>query len=305
MVAPRKGREAVRFVREQFGVSERRACRIIGVHRATARRRLLRRDDTELRSRIRAVAAERPRFGYRRIGVLVNRGQAERANHKRVYRLYREEGLSVRRKRRKKAVAATQRPLLTTLTAPNQRWNLDFVEDATADGRKLRTLTIVDEFSRECPWIAVDRSLTGHRVVAVLEMLSELRGGRPRELLVDNGPEFIGLALDRWAYEKGVVVHFTRPGKPTDKAHVESFNGKFRDECLNQNFFLSVPDARAIIEAWRVDYNTVRPHSSLGQLTPAEFLERYTQQTSVVPEARIDASAHPDHRPGLTPELVS
>lgn len=272
MVAPRQGRAAVEFIREAFGFAERHACRVIGIHRSTHRFKGRRGDDDEARALLREAAIKRPRFGYRRLTWQLRRDGLV-INHKRVYRLYREEGLMVRRKKRKKLVSAA-RVGLEPATRPNERWTMDFVEDALADGRQLRTLTIVDEFSRECPRIEVDTSLPGLRVVRVLDELAAARGGNPGSLLVDNGPEFIGKALDLWAYQRGVALHFTRPGKPTDKPHVESFNGKFRDECLNMNYFVSVSDACRIIEEWRVDYNTNRPHSALNNLTPAEFLAR-------------------------------
>lgn len=283
MVTPRQGREAAAFVQTEFKLSRRRACRVVGLNRSTSYLKSRRPDEGELRDRLRALAGERPRFGYRRLTILLRR-EGRRVNHKRVYRLYRLEGLAVRRKKRKKLVSASrvQQP---PVTRPNERWNMDFVEDQLADGRKLRTLTIVDEFSRLCPRIEVDTSLGGARVVRALDELLAVVG-KPSCLRVDNGPEFIGKALDIWAYQNGVALDFTRPGKPTDKAHVESFNGKFRDECLNQSYFLSVPDARAIIEAWRVDYNQNRPHSALGGLTPNEFLEQ-------VGEIRPPASAKP------------
>lgn len=280
-MTPQQGREAATFVQSEFKLSRRRACRVVGLNRSTSYLKSRRPDESELRDRLRALAGERPRFGYRRLTILLRR-EGREVNHKRIYRLYRLEGLAVRRKKRKKLVSAA-RVTTPPLTRPNERWNMDFVEDQLADGRKLRTLTIVDEFSRICPRIEVDTSLPGFRVVRALDELS-CTYGKPKYLKVDNGPEFIGKALDLWCYQNGVLLDFSRPGKPTDKAHVESFNGKFRDECLNQSYFLSVPDARAIIEAWRLDYNQFRPHSALGNLTPNEFLEQ-------VGESRPPASA--------------
>ena len=273
MVALRKGREAVSYVREMFGFGERRACRVIGMHRSTLRKPRKRKDDAELREKLRKVAAERTRYGYRRLTWKLRR-DGLLVNHKRVYRIYREEGLAVRRKKRKKLVSAA-RVGLQPATRVNERWTMDFVEDRLADDRKLRTLTIMDEFSRICPRIEADTSLPGARVVRVLEQLVEVHG-KPESLLVDNGPEFIGKALDIWAYKEGVELHFTRPGKPTDKPHVESFNGKFRDECLNANYFLSVADAQRIIEDRRGEYNEERPHCALGNQTPAKFLLQVT-----------------------------
>lgn len=190
-------------------------------------------------------------------------------NHKRTERIYREEGLALRRKRRRKG-AAGSRVIMPSAERPNQHWSMDFVTDSIVTGRRFRALAIVDDFSRECPAIEVDTSLGGSRVVSVLDRLAETRG-LPEVITTDNGPEFIGKALDEWAYRKGVTLNFTRPGKPIDNAYVESFNGKFRDECLNTNWFMNLKHARDIIEDWRQDYNEVRPHSSLNDKTPREY----------------------------------
>jgi len=190
-------------------------------------------------------------------------------NHKRVYRVYRQEQLAVRRRKRRKFVA-TARVLLPMPTRTNERWSMDFMSDTLATGRTFRTLNIVDDASRECLAIEVDHGLASLRVIRVLEQLAETRG-LPRQIVVDNGPEFTSTALDTWAYTHRVALHFIRPGKPVDNAYIESFNGKFRDECLNANWFLALDDARRKIETWRHDYNTVRPHSALGNRTPAEY----------------------------------
>ncbi len=192
-------------------------------------------------------------------------------NHKRTERIYKEEGLALRRKRRRKG-AAGARVIIPSPERPNQKWSMDFVSDSVVTGRRFRALTIVDDYSRECPAIEVDTSLGGARVVNVLERLAEMRG-LPEVITVDNGPEFAGKVLDEWAYRKGVKLSFIRPGKPVENAFAESFNSRLRDECLNDNWFLSVRHAREVIEAWRKDYNTVRPHSSLGGLAPQEFIE--------------------------------
>lgn len=196
-------------------------------------------------------------------------------NRKRVYRLYREMGLAVRKRKRKKIVAAARVPSDTPLQA-NQRWSMDFVQDSLENGRRFRTLNIVDDYTRECLAIEVDFSLPGERVVRVLEELSSGRG-LPQTIVIDNGPEFSGKVLDFWAYQKGVKLQFIRPGKPVENAYIESFNGKFRDECLNSNAFLSLRHARMLIARWREDYNKVRPHSSLGNLTPEEFGRKSNQ----------------------------
>jgi putative transposase len=192
-------------------------------------------------------------------------------NHKKTERLYREEGLALRRKRNRKG-AADIRVVMAPPQRVNERWSMDFVTDNTVTGRRFRALTIVDDYSRECPAIEVDTSLGGRRVVSVLDRLSETRG-LPEVITIDNGPEFAGKALDEWAYRKGVRLNFIRPGKPIENAFVESFNGRFRDECLNTNWFLSVKHAREVIEEWRRDYNEVRPHSSLKGNTPREYAE--------------------------------
>jgi putative transposase len=249
--------------------SLRRACRLVGLSTATWRyERRGRVDNATLLERLQAHAAVRARYGYRRLHTLVAR-EGIVANHKRVHRVYREAGLQVRRRRRKRLTRADRVPLPAP-SGRGERWSMDFMADTLADGRAFRTLNIVDDFSRECVAIEVDRSLPGARVVRVLEQL-RLTVGLPRAIVLDNGPEFAGRALEAWAYAHGVELRFIRPGKPIENAYVESFNGKFRDECLNEHWFVSVADAKAAIEAWRVDYNTVRPHASLGQQTPAAY----------------------------------
>jgi putative transposase len=227
-------------------------------------------NDGEIRDQIRKLAQERRRFGSPRIYHLLRR-RGLIINHKRVERIYREEGLSLRKRKRKQAGAQT-RIILPPAQKPNERWSIDFVSDSLVTGRRLRALAIVDDFSRECPAIEVDTSLGGARVVQVLERLAELRG-LPEMITLDNGPEFTGRALDEWAYRRGVKLNYIRPGKPIENAYAESFNGRFRDECLNENWFLSLKHAREVIEAWRKDYNEARPHSSLDGLTPQEYLE--------------------------------
>jgi len=252
-------------------LSERRACGLTGLGRSSYRYQRQGRDEAGLRKRLKELATERRRYGYRRLTVLLRReGQA--VNHKRVYRLYREEGLSVRRRKRKR-IGAVERQPLAIPTGTNQRWSMDFVADGLGDGRKFRSLNIVDDYSRECVVAEVDTSIPGVRVIRVLERLGELRG-LPQVLVTDNGPEFAGQALDVWAYEQGVKLHFIEPGKPVQNAFVESFNGKMRDECLNEHWFRTLAEARQTIEAWRRDYNEVRPHSSLGNRTPQEFTAR-------------------------------
>jgi len=195
-------------------------------------------------------------------------------NHKRVLRLYREEGLNLRAKRPRRHVSAARRLERTLAERANEVWAMDFVSDALFNGKRFRALTVVDAFTRECLAIRVDQNLRGDDVVAVLEQQLFLRGTAPGRIRVDNGPEFVSRVLDHWAYRHGVTLDFSRPGKPTDNAYIESFNGRFRDECLNTHWFLSLDDARAKIEAWRRDYNEGRPHTALGYRTPAEFALR-------------------------------
>jgi putative transposase len=228
-----------------------------------------------LRARLRELAGERPRFGYRRLYIFLRRDRTASGelqwpvNHKRVYRLYREEGLAMRCKRRKRFRAEARVPLAVPAGA-NEMWTMDYTHDELASGRKFRTLNLMDGYTREALGIAVDTSLPGLRVVRVLEQLREMRGA-PAAIQVDNGTEFTSRVVDQWAHQQQVALHFIERGKPTQNAFIESFNGKFRDECLNQNWFVDLRDAREVIEAWRVDYNTVRPHSSLGYRTPEEF----------------------------------
>lgn len=274
MVGPLAKREAVRVAREEGKLSERRACGLLRMHRGSYRYRRKERNDAALRGRLRELAAERPRFGYRRLHRMLCRekenGTAKWVvNHKRVYRLYREEGLAMRRRKRKRFRAEARVPLALP-TRANQVWTMDFTRDSLASGRTFRTLNLMDGYTREAPRIEVDTSLPGLRVVRVLDGVAQERGV-PEAIQVDNGPEFISRAVDQWAYAHGVALHFIEPGKPVQNAFIESFNGRFRDECLNQNWFVSLDDARRIIETWRVDYNTVRPHSALGYRTPAEF----------------------------------
>jgi putative transposase len=260
-------RSAASFVRDELQMSQRRACGLIGISESSYRYRSIRKEMPELKELLLHLARERPRYGYRRLHVMVQR-EGFAVNHKRLYRLYRAEGLMVRRRRRKRLVRT--RVPLSLPDGPNQRWSMDFMSDQLADGRVFRTLNIVDDFTRECRAIDVDTSLSGHRVVRTLEQLVA-EHGRPKGLLSDNGPEFTSRALEAWAYRNGVKLDFIQPGKPMQNAFVESFNGHFRDECLNEHWFESLSEAREVIEEWRLDYNQVRPHSSIGDLTPEEY----------------------------------
>ena len=260
-------------MQERYGLSERRACRLVGIGRSTLRYRNRPRSEEEpLRRRLRELAAERPRFGYRRLHVLLRR-EGVIVNHKRIERLYREDGLAVRRRRRKR-VARDGRGRATLPARPNQQWGVDFVSDALAWGRRIRLFTVVDVFTREALAIEVDTSLPGGRVVRVLERLVAQRGV-PDEIVLDNGLELAGKARDQWAYERRVCLRFIEPGKPIQNAFVESFQGRLRDECLDQHWFLGLADARQTIEAWRHDYNRARPHSALGYRPPEEFRQAF------------------------------
>lgn len=282
MVSPAEKRTVATWLMEQFSVSQRRVCRVLKLCLATCRYVARKSRGGALRERLRALSEERPRFGYRRLLVMLRREGFE-VNHKRVFRLYQLEGLKLRQKKRKRV--SRTRLASNAPTGPNQRWSLDFTSDQLADGRRFRTLNIVDDFTREALAIEVATSLPGSVVARVLEQVATVRG-YPRSLTTDNGPEFIGRALDAWAYQHNVRLDFIQPGKPTQNAFVESFNGKFRDECLNQHWFVSLRHARAQIAAWRDDYNNVRPHSSLADLTPAEYAQSLTtNRLSTVQEA--------------------
>jgi putative transposase len=269
LVKPPLKRAVVRYFRVGFRVSERRACRLAGVGRSSFCYRSQASDQTALRLRLRDLAATRVRYGYRRLHVLLRR-EGCRVNHKRVYRLYREEGLGIRVKRRKK-LANAPRVVPPPPTRPPERWSLDFLSDSLADGRRFRVLTIVDNVSRVSPAIEVGVSLTGDRVVRLLEGL-RATAGTPQRIAIDNGPECVSKALDAWAYQHGVQLEFSRPGKPTDNAFAESFNGHFRAECLDCHWFVSLEEACHTIEAWRIDDHAERPHRALGQETPTAWM---------------------------------
>jgi putative transposase len=261
-------RHAVREVIAAAHIPERRACRFTGFPRSTHRYRPTR-DDRALRERLETLAVLKPRWGYRRLHwLLVREGWV--VNRKRVQRVYRAAGLHVRRRRRKRvSVARVPRPVPQ---GPAERWSMDFVHDTLGDGRTIRIFTVVDDFTRACPLIAVDLALPAAHVIARLDALAHTTA-LPRALVCDNGSEFTSQAFDQWAHARGLKLHFIRPGKPVENAYVESFNGKLRDECLNESWFVTLADAQRTIEAWRRDYNTARPHAALGGRTPAEFAE--------------------------------
>lgn len=254
--------------------SQRRACALVGMAPKTFRYASRRPDDDAVRSRLRTLANERRRFGYRRLHILLAR-EGHRLNHKKLFRLYRAERLGVRRRGGRKRALGTRAPMALPQRM-NQRWSLDFVSDALAFGRRFRVLAVVDDFTRECLALVADTSLSGLRVGRELDRIVALRG-RPAVIVSDNGTELTSHAMLRWQEERAVLWHYIAPGKPQQNGFVESFNGRFRDECLNEHLFGSLAAARRIIEAWRIDYNTERPHTSLNGLTPTAFATRPPQ----------------------------
>ena len=245
---------------DEKGYSQRRACALIGIAPKTYRYTTSRGDDSEFRERLRHLAAERRRFGYRRLHILLRREGVE-VNHKKLFRIYREERLAVRRRGGRKRALGTRAPM-TLPQGANQRWSLDFVSDVLADGRRFRVLVIVDDFTRECLALIVDTSISGRRVARELDAIVAARG-KPLIIVSDNGTELTSHAILRWQQESGVGWHYIAPGKPIENAFVESFNGRFRDECLNEHVFRGLPMARRIIEAWRRDYNPASQHPSV------------------------------------------
>jgi putative transposase len=267
---PARRRVLAGWMKERFQVATVRACRLAGFSRAGFYRKSTAKDQSALRLRIREIAHARPRFGYQRIHVMLRR-EGWPVNKKRVRRLYRLDGLQLRTRIRRRKHMCLHRGPVPVPSAPHERWSMDFVHDQLFDGRPFRILTVVDQLSRESPLIEVDFAMSGQMVVDALEARTEDMPA-PVSITVDHGSEFTSKALEEWAWRRGVKLDFIRPGKPMENGHVESFNGRLRDECLNVMQFLSLDDARAKIEAWRVDYNQRRPHSSLGHLTPSEFV---------------------------------
>ncbi len=269
-MTPGTRRRVVQQLVQARRLSERRACRLVGVSRSVARYVSRRPDDRVLRQRLRELAARYPRYGYLMLHALLRR-EGLVVNPKKTYRVYRELGLQVRRRRRKRLRRV--RVPLPVATRPNVRWSLDFISDQLATGRRFRVLNLVDDCTRECPGQLVDVSISGARVAHFLDAVA-LRRGLPHTLVLDNGPEFTSKALFLWARRTGVTLGFIEPGKPTQNAFVESFNGRFRDTCLNEHWFLSLTDARQTIAAWRHHYNHERPHSALGYEPPAVAARR-------------------------------
>lgn len=270
MVTARQRRQAVQEVRTAAGLSERRACRFTGFPRAT-QRYVPQRDDATLRARLQTLAELKPRWGYRRLHWLLLR-EGWQVNRKRVQRIYREAGLVVRRRSRKRVSLA--RVLRALPQAPQRRWSMDFMQDTLGNGRVIRLFTVVDDFTRACVLLVVDVALPAARIIRQLDQLRATTA-LPTTLVCDNGAEFTSQAFDQWAHTRGITLQFIRPGRPVENAYIESFNGRLRDECLNQHWFVSLPDAQQTIEAWRQEYNTGRPHSALAGRTPAEFIADY------------------------------
>jgi putative transposase len=267
-VTPVAKRQVVAHVCTTHEVSERRACQALGVDRSTVRYRSRRSDDGAVRLRIRELALVRRRFGYRRLHFLLKR-EGLAMNQKRFRRLYREEGLQVRKRGGRKRALGLRAPLALA-SRPNERWSLDFVSDTLTDGRRFRALAIVDDCTRECLALVADTSLSGARVARELDAIIAIRG-KPTTCVSDNGTELTSMAILAWSKGASVDWHYIQPGKPQQNAFVESFNGRLRDECLNETAFSSLAEARAVLTTWRDDYNRVRPHSALANRTPEEF----------------------------------
>ena len=278
-------------MREATGISIRRACRLAELSRTVLAHQPKPHPENEaLQARMIELAHERRRFGYRRIHVLLRR-EGVHANHKRIERLYSLAGLTVRKRRRRKHIALERQPLLLP-PGPNEVWSMDFVMDRLEDGRKLKVLTIVDDFTKEAVEIALDHGMASAYVVRLLEDIVRFRG-KPAAIRTDQGPQFTAQALDQWAYRNGITLKLIQPGKPTQNGYIESFNGKFRDECLNEHWFSTLAEARAIISAWRRDYNELRPHSAIGYLTPAEYGARHRSERDAVQNQEINYPSKP------------
>jgi putative transposase len=276
MVGPAARREAVAHLCTALEMSERRACTLIAADRTMIRYRSRRPPETELRARLRELANQRRRFGYRRLFILLRR-EGEPSGVNRIYRLYREEGLTVRKRRARRRAVGTRAPILVEARV-NARWSLDFVHDQFALGRRFRILNIVDDVTRECLAAIPDTSISGRRVARELTMLIETRG-KPGMIVSDNGTEFTSNAILGWATDHQVEWHYIVPGKPMQNGFVESFNGRMRDELLNESLFLDLDHSRQLIGAWVADYNTARPHSALGYQTPVAYAEQLIAPT--------------------------
>jgi putative transposase len=289
----------VEYLQTGYGVSERRACQVLISSRSTQRYRSVADRHEALRLRLRDLAASRPNWGYRRLMLLLQR-EGWPANHKLVYRLYKEEALGLRRKLPRRRVSAARRENVPAPSRCNETWSMDFMSDQLYSGRSIRILTIVDNYSRESLALRAGFKLTGEDVAGVLNDVIRQRGV-PTSIRVDNGTEFTSKAMDQWAYWKGVMLDFSRPGKPTDNGLIEAFNGRLRAECLNEHWFLNLADAQEKLDAWRDDYNGQRPHGALKNMTPADF----AKQVAETAESSIteDAKKEPDGAPKTGPRI--
>jgi putative transposase len=288
---PAGKRDLVEAMKMAYKVSQRRACRTFEFVRSVVRYESVADPQTALRMRLRELAMARVGYGYRRLQVLLWR-EGWRVNHKRLYRLYCQEGLGLRKKTPRRRRACLKREMRPLSAEKNECWSMDFMSDELFDGRRIRVLTLVDNHTRESLAIHVAQRIRGMEVVEVLERVSK-EHGKPRAIQVDNGPEFISKDVDLWAYWNHVKLDFSRPGKPTDNAYIESFNARFRLECLNEHWFMSLDDAREKAERWRRDYNQNRPHSSLGNVTPEEFAACRVNpdpRSKTIPEANSNDS---------------
>jgi transposase InsO family protein len=287
MVGPAAKREAVAHLRDALEMSERRACSLIAADRTMIRYRSRRPPETALRTRLRELANQRRRFGYRRLFILLRR-EGEPSGINRIYRLYREEGLTVRKRRARRRAVGTRTPILVEAMV-NARWSLDFVHDQLAPGRRFRILNIVDDVTRECLAAIPDTSISGRRVARELTTLIERRG-KPKMIVSDHGTEFTSNAILGWATDHQVDWHYIAPGKPMQNGFIESFNGRMRDELLNETLFLDLDQARQLIGSWTADYNMARPHSSLGYKTPTAYAQQLTASTGAKPAEALIAA---------------
>jgi putative transposase len=276
MVSSSRRRAVVQELRDQRGYSERRACTLIDCPRSTSQYRIKRTDDPRLLELLRQLVEENRRSGYRKLHFILGRDHRITLNHKRFYRIYHTAGLQVRR-RKKRHTRYVRGTVAAAVSRPNERWSMDFVHDTLANGRKIRMLTVIDDFTCESLTIDVDSSLPTRRVIRALESIMATRGV-PETLKCDNGPEFSSLAMLRWAAQQNIKMHFIAPGKPTQNGKIESFNGRLRDELLNEHWFLTLDQMRQATEAWRIRYNNHRPHGSLNYLTPEEFARRHREE---------------------------
>lgn len=278
MVRPAQRRVVVAWAQSSYRVSQCRACRVLAVNRSTIRYRSIKPDQEALKRRLREMAAARTHAGYRQLHVYLRR-EGWSINHKRLYRLYTEEGLGLRRKRPRRRKSAARRVEQPRPQRANDTWAMDFMHDTLAGGGRLRVLTVVDAYTRECVALEAAKSFRGGDVARILTAAAKEYGGLPERIRVDNGTEFTSKALDAWAYWNHVALVFSRPGKPVDNAFAESFNATVRRECLSQHWFSDLHDAEDVVGRWRDEYNHVRPHSSLGLKTPAQYRAGLSEAT--------------------------